>query len=720
MMSQHTGNGFAGTDTFVPYWSLAVVALVLKSVGLTPQLAISGLVLALAYVGVYCLAISILPRTSSFSSRTAAAIGGSVAALAPLVAETFWTNFEPRLYLLPLVPWLTYAILQYIRLGLTKYLVAGTAMTIVASAGIADIPGCLPAFLLIVLFIIVIGVNEHLASWKSFRRGAIFLTVILLANAYWLLPFTVVLAAGQAQALYSTSQTGQQAALSLVAALVPYQQLSSALGLRISELMMQSFGWSQLSFSSWYQRWSLVGYLPIAVALGGVVARISTFKERRGARIPLVGMLVVALVMLGFVSLVFPPGARQLFDFMTVHVPGWVAEKNFYETFAIPYVVAVALACAIGFYALASVLSRGAIVSIGLAVTALFGIYGSPLLLGSPFRNPYNNLSPANRVLSSLPHGYTSLVSRITQSGDAPTLSLPLLQPAWTYLVGRSANNGSSTYIGIPPLYYVYGVTDYTGVSSFDSSVAPNLAVNLQSAVSIGDAKTFSRVVRLVGVHWIISDLFAARQTDFQTVDSQSTPATSVSFALAVEHDLRATEVARMGGYRLLRVPSDYSSPVISIDRFTAFSSSSQGISRVAAGFYRGPLRRACPNVVGGQSLGATSEVSLTVTGDVPPDSCFVALRTPYTSLSGATMSTGGRTVALEHREAYGFANGFVLPHLGRGRLIITFSNSASSDDAIGVGISLVACLLLLSSPLVAQRSRRRRQPDNASERESA
>jgi hypothetical protein len=476
--------------------------------------------------------------------------------------------------------------------------------------------------------------------------------------------------------------------------------------------MMRAFAWPQLAYSSWYQRWSLVGFLPYAIGVGGLVAWLAAFKHRKLSRIPLVGLFLVSLVMLGFVSLIFPPGARQVFDFLTLHVPGWVGEKNFYETFAIPYVISVALLCSVGFYALSKYLSRSTSLALGLVVVVLVGIYGSPVLLGNPFRSPYYNGSPANRVLATLPAGYTAAVSRISRFGDAPTLSLPLLEPAWTYLVGQGSNERTSTYIGIPPLYYLYGVPDYTGISSFQSSVAPNLSTILQNALSTGDAESFSRVIGLLGVHWVLSDLAVTRQVDFQTVNSQATPATSASFSGAVEQDLEARLVLQVGRYRLSRVPPASTTPLISIDRATGFSRSSQGISQVAAGFYRGPLRRACPHVTGGNSLDAKVKIVALVTEHVGSGSCFVALRDPYSTLWSATLSENGVTIALRHREVYGFANGFVLPALTPGRVDITFTNSSSSYDELGVGLTLSSIAILIGGPFIVGfvvRRRRRR-----------
>jgi hypothetical protein len=708
MMSQHTGNGLAGADTFLPYLSLAVIALIVKALGLAPQLVISGLVLALTYLGVYVLALSALPRRDRWMSQVSAAVGASIAVLAPLIAQTLWTNFEPRLYLLPLVPWVIYALVQFIRTGSPRYLLAGAAMTVVCSAGIADIPGSLSAFLLIVIVVVTLTMQERLISWMYALRFVIFAAVAALVNAFWIMPFALGLLSGQSQALYSTSASGQQAAIALVASLVPYQQLSDVLGLRVSVPMMEYFTWPQLTFASWYQRWWLVGYFPFALAIGGSSANLLLPGRQREGRNLVFGLLVVLLVMLGFLSLSFPPGAHEVFDFLTLHLPGWVSEKNFYDTFAIPYVVAAALAGSAGFYALARFAPRVVVITTGLVVMILVGVFGAPLLAGEPYRNAYYSASSANRVLSSLPSGYSSMVSRITKSGTAPVLSLPLLEPAWTYLVGKESNGRTGTYIGIPPLYYLYGVPDYVGVSSFTSTTDSDFSSNLDASITNGRADVVARVIRMLGIQWVISDVSVVHQVDFGTVNSETTPAATLAFSRELERDLGSVTVSKDGRYSLLKVPGDSSSSVISIDRATRFSMSSNGISQVAAGFYDGPLRSACPNVSGGSNPGAVPDVTAHITHSVNADSCFVALRVPYSTLWSATLLVNGKTVSLVHRQVYGFANGFMLPALSLGNITIKFSDRSSFvADAGAITSVAVSLILLVAFPVLMTRRRR-------------
>jgi hypothetical protein len=708
LIGQNTGNGLSGTDTFLPYLSLAVLALAIKSVGLAPQLVISGLVLASTYLGAYVLAFTILPRREQWMSHLSAAVGGSIAAVAPIIAQTFWTNFDPGLYLLPLVPWLCYALIQYLRFGSVKYLVAGAAMTVVTSAGIGNVPESLPVMLLVITLILVLLPHEHLDKWMQTRRLLIFIGTIALVNAYWILPFTAELVTGFTQSAYALSNTGQQGALSLVATLAPFQRLSDVLELRASVPMMANFGWTQQAFSSWYQQWALVGYLPFTIIFGGLFVRLFGHHNKTGSRVPIFALFLVSMVVLGFISLTFPPGARQVFDYLIVHFPGWVAERNFYQTFAIPYVVAVALAASAGFYIFTTIISRNVMITAGLAVVILIGIYGAPLLLGASYRNPYYNASPANRVLSKLPPGYNTLISRIVTSGSAPVLSLPLLQPAWTYLVSDGRNGHSITYIGIPPLYYLYGVQNFVGVASFGGSIAPDISTNLDNSIAIGRANVFARFIRLLGVRWVMSDLSVVHRADFRFVNSQTTPAAALSFAHAVEQNLHAVPVARAGIYSLLQVPANLASSVVSIDRTTDFSMSLNGMSQVAAGFYQGSLRSACPNVTGGSRPTAAPEVSALLTRHVTAGSCFVALRVPYSTLWSATLVENGRTITLQHRQAYGFANGFILPALDRGHVTITFSNESSSFDNLGIVSTLLATIGLFSALLTSAAIRRR------------
>jgi hypothetical protein len=715
LMSQKIGIGLTGTDTFLPYFSLAAIALFLNSVGLDSQLVVAGLVLALTYLGVYFLMTSILPRRALWLSRVSAAVGGSVAVLAPLT-QTSFSDWEPRLYLYPLVPWLLYAMTNFVRTGRKRYLWAGVAMTIAGSAGITDIPGSLPAFVLIALLLVAFAPYYFTKQWISARRLLSFVAVIVASNAYWLLPFSIGLVAGQGQATFAASGSGKQAALSLVAALIPYQQLSNVLELRTSELLMKSFYWTALSFSSWYQRLAFIGYLPFTVVFTGFFATLFSRDSQKFRRVPILGLLIVSIVMLGFLSLTFPPGARQLFDFLTVHLPGWVAVKNFYGTLVIPYVLAVALATAAGFYVLASFVRRSVAISAALVLVVLLSIYGAPLFPGDSYNVAYYDDSSANRVVSALPVGYTALMSRIESSGGAPTLSLPLLEPGWTYLVGQESGGTSETYIGIPPLYFLDAVSNYTGVSSFGSSTSLDLQTNLQNSVLTGNAKAFARVTEMLGVRWVLSDLSVVHQADFHLVNAEPSAASALSFSYSVESALHAVVVTKVGIYSLLRVRSSDTSSVISIDENDNFSRSSDGIGRVASGKYRGPLRRNCPSLIGGASNHDKSEVTASITSHIAAGDCFVALRVPYSSQWSADLIENGRTISLQHRIEYGFANGFVLPALRRGSIRIVFSNSHTGIDDFSVVISIAVLVILAAGTFVDRACRRKRKEHELSD----
>lgn len=706
LVSQKIGINLTGTDTFLPYFSIALIAVILNSLGLDSQLVVAGLVLALTYLGVFVLMTSLLPKREVLIARLAASVGSSVAVLAPLTQISF-TDWEPRLYLYPLTPWLLFSIVSYVRTGHNKYVVAGIAMTIASSSAISDIPGSLPAFLLIAILLVVLVPYYFTEKWVSARRLLGFSAIVILSNFFWLLPFVVGLFAGQAQATFATSESGKQAALALVAALIPYQQLSNVLELRTSELLMTSNNWPELSFSSWFQRLSIIGYVPFAFTFGGFFTALLSSQVRRLKRVPILALFLVAMLMLALFSLRFPPGAKQLFDFLTLHLPGWVAAKNFYGTLVIPFVLSVAFATAAGFYVVVTFFRRSLAVSTALILVLLLALYGAPLFSGDAYRVPYFDGSPANRVVSGLPTGYTTLMSRIENSGGAPTLSLPLLEPGWTYLVGNS-RQALDTYIGIPPLYFLDAVSNYTGVASYGTPESPDLQTDLQDSILNGKADTFARVTEMLGVRWVISDLSVVRQYDFHFVNVLPSANAALLFSNAVERQLDTKSVEIAGRYRLLSIKQSSKNSVVSIDVRSTFSKSPNGIDQVAKGAYTGPLRESCPDVVGGSSVHDASEVSALVKRPIVAGKCFVAFRVPYSSQWSANLIENGKTFPLQNQKAYGFANGFVLPSLSPGTVRIIFSNSYSRIDTLGVAGSSAAVVILVTCVLFEIRNQRR------------
>jgi hypothetical protein len=452
----------------------------------------------------------------------------------------------------------------------------------------------------------------------------------------------------------------------------------------------------------------LIGLLPLVFVVSAFLVRLVKTRSDREGQAPFVSLVLISIVFLGLISLSFPPGAGSIFNFLMVHVPGFVAEENFYETFAVPFVISMALASSVGLYVLLSVVPVKIGILAGVVSIVSFALYGAPLLAGAPFRNPYYSISTANRVISRLPVGYTELATDIADSALGPVLSLPLLQPDWTYLVATS-HSSRSTYIGISPLFYLYGVRNFDGLGSFVDPASPSLGENLQNSVSLGRARQFSTVIEMLGVRTILYEPSAIEQLDFQALDPLASRAAARTFSISVLRDLHAVRLVTDRGFSLYRIPNRHSDPLISIDQTTEFTKTRYALAKVAAGMHIARSRYACPNLIGGSRRDYERRLNFAVVHPLKRDECFAVLRTSYSRTWAATLVQNGVRTPLTPVEMYGFANGFMLPHLERGRATIVFTDHAGEIVTFGRIVSIVSALCLLLLAAVGRRSEKRR-----------
>ncbi len=693
-------NGLAGYDQFITDDSAALAAVALKALHLNPEIIFSGAVLALTYLGVQRLVLQVLPTPQPKAAWRAACFAGAVASTAPLVAQLFWATYLPRLVLLPLVPWLVVLTARFVESGrLRNLLAAGVACALCAS-GVVDVPGSLPAFIFYVAAV-AITTRRTLLTRRAVARLAGFVGGVAALNAYWLVPFGLYVGRG-GEAAYATSGAGVSQTIQQARLLAGYQSLPEALSLQVSHPMMNAFHWSQLVGLGWLRSTEAFGYLPAASVVLGVAVSLRPQAASR-YRTVFVPLALLAVVMLGFATLRLP-GSIAVFDGLAHVVPAWTSVRTFFGTFAIPYVLAMSIAAAVGLVVLAEARPRAALVisSVGAAV---FVLYGGQLLTGLYFKLPYSSASPARRVLDSLPTGYEATLRRVA-TNSAPVLSLPLTTTTWSYLAGRDTSGANVTYIGLSPLFNLRGVIDYDGLTTFDTAADPTVVDSVTKAAVSGTTSLLARTIAALGVHWIIDEKIASSDTAFAGSVGAANAEQGLAEAAAIERLLHSRRTSTAGRYSLRKVGSEAAVPYVAIDRVTPFLSRPGGLGRVASGAYAGPLRSACPGLTGGSAYVDSRTLIVTVTRPLAAGRCAVVYRAAYSSSWQATVRESGRVSHVRSSQAYGFANGFVLPALAPGRVVVHLDSDSASLWPFGGAVSAIALVALAGAALRRTRTR--------------
>lgn len=682
--------GLSGYDTGAPDLSLAVEALVARSIHLNPQLTLAGVTLALTYLGAVMLAQELMSNVKEAVRLSSSVVAGAIAALAPMIAENFWTNFLFRVYLMPLALWSSLWLIRYLRSGGSRYLVALSLSCAAASAALSDIPGTVPVVIWVGL-VVVAACGRALFARRALSRLVTVCMVVGISNLFWLFPFLAGFFLNQAQVVYATSSTATLQTVGLLRSLAPLQRAGDVAALQLSVPMLESYRWPQLATVPWLSSLRLIGYLPWLFIGGGILCGHRV--KRHMGQLQLAVLATIALVFLGAASLTFPPGSLDVVLYLARAVPGWAAMRNFYETFAIPLALTVALAAAMGVAHIALALQKHWTSVLAAVVVVLgFAAYDLPLITGSYFRLPYYRGSAAERVVSALPGGYMSLVRDVRRLGGGMVVSLPLLSPDWTYLTGKTGVAGG-TYIGISPMYYLSGIDNLVGTASFYSSSDPSLASIVAADLSSGRSLPLARVLEALGARWLLVDAAAWRQPDFASLSTVQPPSENSILDAKLLSDLMAKPIAHTQALILYRVGGARRVPFLSLDEKSALSEPRSWLALLAAGVKNSPGAR-CPLVARGfVGMDGVPSGSVRVRTNVAlVRRCVLVLREPYSSGWTLQVVARGRRAILHSQRAYGYANGFVLPRWAVGRLGLTWRYAPGVWLDVGSWLAAAGC----------------------------
>lgn len=138
--------------------------------------------------GMYLLVQSLLSKKDEASRRHASFIGSMFYLLNLITVQTFYVPFEPFITQYAFLPWLFYATFRYIK----KQSLA--SLTLFIGINICAIPqGQVPTVFFIyftALCFLLLIVNLASRSKEYFKITTKIITITLLLNAFWLLPFT--------------------------------------------------------------------------------------------------------------------------------------------------------------------------------------------------------------------------------------------------------------------------------------------------------------------------------------------------------------------------------------------------------------------------------------------------------------------------------------------------------------------------------------------------
>lgn len=701
----------SGYNPIPQYVPLSFLLLLIHMTGLNAEGAFLGLVLAALFLGTVNVAGQVLQL--AFSDRDAALfaapsfLAGVIVVAAPVLAQTQWSAILPGLWWEALLPWLLVCYLRHQATGKLRFAIGAALVSSLLASAIVDAPitiGCTLAAILLIASLHITG-----ASRIQPLRGLAFAAVVIATSAFWTVPFAASFFLSQLQVQGALSPGGKEVAAALVRTLAPLQSPLAAIEMRLGTNFMLAFGWPQPVASRWSSVLGWIGALPSLLTLLALGMRVWVAPKSRPT--VLLGLLTFSTCV-AFVLLVpnVAPG-EQLMLFLTRVVPGWTATRNFYNVFGLPLVFLLALTTSLAVSTISLsrqhfLISRPVVFGISVALL----VYNAPFLVGSYFRLPYQLNGSYNRVVTGLPQDYMAMLARLRVLAPGPVLSLPLSAPAWTVIPEPAVPKQiQGVYIGISPVYFLTGRSDYNGVAAFANPIAPSLPDDVQSALTTQNTQAFVQLMRSLGVRYVILNTAPLARSGYYGIGAVSSSLMEATETSAIARALAPTILASRGSFQLRSVANALSYPVRVLPT-GELATNSGFILQTALGLPTAPLRT-CPtwSVRVHSSSPWRLTVRLTPRFQASYAACTLVLEYPRSTLWTATLESKVRVVM--HSAAgpvLGLFTGFNLPTRPAKPLSVVIQYQGQVFVTAGFGASGLAWIVLMVAATIRRWPMRR------------
>lgn len=642
LVDQNLG-GFNARLFFLP---LAAVLAVVRYMQINPEAFFLGFVLASAFLATAFLTADLIGMVG-WNVRFSAALAGMVVVSAPLLSATEWTHLLPTIIWLPLMPALMLFLMRHQQSAHWKWaFAAGTALLFGAPAfnSFAWTIACGLA-LIALIFLTIAAKRIRL----QFKRLLIFVTFLIAPNLFWLVPTATNFFHSQAQVQAAlVAPESKEDAVRAVKAIAPFMRLGDSLALQMSRPLMGTFNWAQLEIDQERGALRLLGYLPLLI-IAGAVAK-SGFRPDPSWLLR-TGLVVILALFIYFVTVNVTPFGINGFVFLLRHVPGWVAERNFFDKFSIPAVMMFALATGMSFHFLLYSAKETINGVASIVVCLSLVIFNLGFFRGDYFRLPFLGGSTVNRVMDGLPKDYLAMIDRLQSLPAGNVVTLPLSDPAWSVV---PSDSGKAAYIGISPIYIITGRSEYNGLGAFHSPAAPYLEAEARRSVEDGDVDAFGQLLGAIGVRYLLFGVDRALESEFARVRAPNAPLYSHPEAI---RKVAPRLLFHTGRFELRELNPTLQRPLLGLqqdERLNEF-----GVRALEPGRSMGSLAP-CGDVSKMKRLSATN-YRLDI--ESWPRHCILVLREAFDGGWVAEIPRRERPSIIMSMKVLGFANGFRLPN---------------------------------------------------------
>lgn len=433
---------------------------------LLPQLVVSNLAFSLPLVlGIIFFQKMIQAifwrENESNALNLAALLGGLFYIFSPILWTISIAPFLYAVWLLALLPILSYYFLKYLQSGRWSYVLKGALAGVVLSLGFMAVPWFLGAIIPMVISLFICAkLFQRRELIKFTKRLAFYLTVLVVAQCFWLIPFGMSMLDTTGSYVGSTlSAATQDTFRPTVVATMSQNNIVYPLLNLFHRSIVFDFNWQikkafeQVYDNTYAINLIYVGIVSLAVLLGRQFADISEKRNFLIFAVALVSALFLFTVNIGPLMEVF---------LMLGNIPGMGMFRNAFDKFAIGFVYIYSILISISIwiilkYVPASYKRHLGVLIIFFVMTLLINVIPIKTLVNQPLWTT-NNVFTTIRLSDEYSHFIEKVRQHTLKTSNV--LSIPFAFPSYSIIKDESSNN---VYIGASPLKILTGINDFSG-----------------------------------------------------------------------------------------------------------------------------------------------------------------------------------------------------------------------------------------------------------------
>jgi hypothetical protein len=512
--SLSTNNAGQALVPFLTTWSL--LASIIKSKMVLDYLSFS-LPLILGFIFMQKLIGEIIEDSNKYKMEIL--LGALFYILSPIIIQNQLAIVLDSFWLLGLIPIVFFYLIKYLKTSNFLYVLFSMFLCMLFSIGLFAIPWLLGFLLPLLISVVVLSVFNRKFIKEYFRKFTIFCFSILFTQAFWLMPFM--------SSYFSTQKNDVGASVLSKDFLNSFSGtvISTATGNIIYPLLnlfhrqiTLDFDWSLKSvFLNYYDKIIVFNLLFIVIIFLGIFfyKNFLVIKERK--------IFIFIFIAFLFSLFLFTVNVGPLRDIFLLlgNIPGFVMFRNFYDKFALGYVIyysALITFCMVILKRKYLKFSKYLLLLFFLVL--IINVAPIKNVIDRPFwttKSTYTNIQLSNEYLDFLNK------AKLQIQPTSNILSFPFNKASYAIVKEDNSNNA---YIGTSPVGVLTGINDFSGDLSFDA----NNAAKINGYIANRDYKSLNNFMARFNINYVMvtknipvevkkSYLFADR--DLSKQDSQ-------------------------------------------------------------------------------------------------------------------------------------------------------------------------------------------------------